>query len=171
MLLNKKISFLGMAVVLCVLFLVVASYIPTNTIFFTLFSTCFVMLAVYEYGFSGGIMTYFAVVVLSFFLVPDKQIWFIFTAFFGFYPVIKLLIERLNRLVLEWIIKLAVGVSAFFVLTKLFFIFFTEFETALNIYILMIPACIVYVIYDIALSLFLQFYLKKLRPNIKGGSK
>lgn len=160
-----------MAVVLCVLFLVIASYIPTNTLFFTLFSTCFVMLAVYEYGASGGLMTYLASAILSFFVVPDKQIWLMFTAFFGFYPIIKSFIERLNKLVLEWIIKIAVGIIAFFILLQLFARLFVSFEIGIHILLFMLIAAAIYVVYDIALSVFLQFYLKRIRPNIKGGSK
>ena len=167
MLLGKKVSFLSISVVLCVLFLVIASYIPTNTAFFTLFSTCFVMLSVYEYGISGGIMTYFASALLSFFLAPDKQVWLMFTAFFGFYPVIKSLIERLNRIVIEWIIKIVVGIAFFYALIQLFIKLFSDFEVGINSFVLMIIAGVVYVVYDVALSFFLQFYLQRIRPNIK----
>lgn len=166
MLLSRRISFLSILTVLCVLCMLIASFLRTNTIFFTLFSSVFVMLGVYEHKISGGLLVYAAASLLGFFLVPDKSVVLFFAAFFGFYPVLKALIERLGKLIFEWIIKIFSGSVAFFAVYYLFINLFSSVEISLPVFLIYILATIVFVVYDLALSFFLSFYLKRIRPKL-----
>ena len=166
MLLSKKLAFLSLSTVLCVLSMLLASFIKTTTIFFSLFASVFEMLGVYEHKISGGFSVYFASAILGFFLVPDKTVFLFFASFFGYYPIIKALIERLNKLIIEWIIKILAGSIAFFIMYYFFTELFFTAEIKFPFIALFIVAAVVFVIYDIALSQFLDFYLKRIKPNL-----
>ena len=43
--------------------------------------------------------------VLALLLIPNRMFTFIYILFVGHYPIIKLLIEQLDKLWLEWILK------------------------------------------------------------------
>ena len=150
MLLSKKLAFLSINTALCILFLILASIIPTNTIFFTLFSTVFVMIGVYEYKIKGGLTIFISSAILGFFMLPSKNVWLLFTVFFGYYPLIKAIIERQKRLFTEWLSKISAGTVIFFILYFLFKnMFFSEIK--LNIFILFIISAFIFIIYDLAL--------------------
>ena len=61
-----------------------------------------------EIGVKWGWMSYACVALLSLLITPSMEAKVLFIAFFGYYPVLKALIERLRKIWLEWIIKLAV---------------------------------------------------------------
>lgn len=167
MLLSKKTAFLSILTVLCVLCMMLASFIKTNTIFFTLLASAFVFLGVYEYRISGGLCVYIASAVLGFLLVPDKNVIIFFAVFFGYYPILKTLTERINSFCGEWLLKLSAGTAAFFFIYYFFTKLFFSFEIKLPLAVLYIAAAVLFVIYDKALSLFLKFYMIRIKPYIK----
>ena len=167
MLLSKRTAFLSVSTVLCVLFMIFGSFIRTNTIFFTLFASVFVMLGVFEHKISGGVLVYAASSILGFFLVSDKNVLIFFALFFGYYPILKALIERINNIVIEWILKIALGSAAFFILYFLFTNLFVAAEIKLPFVALFFASAVLFVVYDTALSLFLKFYIERIKPHIK----
>ena len=50
---------------------------------------------------------YFVVSVLSFLLSGDKEAALYFVMFFGYYPILKNVFERIKSKVLQWILKYA----------------------------------------------------------------
>lgn len=166
MLLSKKPAFLGLCTALCVIFLAFASYLKTNTIFFTLFSTALVMLGAYEYKSGGGLLVYFCSAVLAIFVLPDKKVSLYFTLFFGYYPILKGLIEKKSARSLQWILKISVGTVGFFAVWFFFSTFFFS-EVPFPFMFMYFLSLAVFVVYDIVLSVFLKFYLKRIKPNIK----
>lgn len=74
--------------------------------------------AVAAYGLGAGFLCYGAAGILGLFLLPDKGCALLYALFFGLYPMVKSLIERLHRLALELICKLVFfnGVLALFLL-------------------------------------------------------
>lgn len=62
--------------------------------------------AVVAYGLGAGFLCYGAAGILGLFLLPDKGCALLYVLFFGLYPMVKNLIERLRRLVPELICKL-----------------------------------------------------------------
>lgn len=63
-------------------------------------------MAVVSYGLGAGFLCYGATGILGLFLLPDKGCALLYVAFFGLYPMVKNLIERLHRLIPELICKL-----------------------------------------------------------------
>lgn len=58
-------------------------------------------------GLAAGFLCWAGASALGFLLLPDKFMALLFGVLFGLYPMVKSLVERLRRLPLEYILKLA----------------------------------------------------------------
>ena len=85
-----------------------ASTLPTGRVALMAITSVFGALIISEYGVKDGWIHYIGVSILSLLLIPKKMMVLIYILFLGYYPVIKLYIERLNKRWLEWIIKIVV---------------------------------------------------------------
>jgi hypothetical protein len=63
--------------------------------------------AVISAGLPAGVLCYAATGILGLLLIPDKGGAALYLLFFGLYPLVKCLIERLGKLPLEFVCKLA----------------------------------------------------------------
>ena len=97
----------------------------------------------------------------------------LYVSLFGYYPILKAVIERLNKSVLEWIIKFilfnAVIVVVYTLFSGVFGIENGEFGILekYGAYILLAAANIAFVLYDICLSRMAMFYLYRLHPKVQ----
>ena len=132
----------------------------------------------------GGIYPWliFAVTgILSVIIIPTNLGGWCYILFFGFFPIIKEKVERLGRVV-SWVVKMAIGNAAFAILlfgvgtvvygTGLSFVELVNkvFETDLGTFMVVVVILLVellFVLYDIALTRLISFYLKRLRPRFK----
>jgi hypothetical protein len=101
-------------------------------------------------------------------VLPDKLGVIPYAIFFGLYGIVKFYIERLNRLVLEYILKFVyfnacVGIA----IAALNGFFRYELSAALPIWLLVIAAEVVFFIYDFVYTLFINYYRNKLRAILK----
>lgn len=161
---TKKLVLSGIMTALCVMFLYLSCIIPTNTIFLFLFSTIFIAIIVVECGTYFAFSAYLSVSILSLLILPNKLLALYFILFFGYYPIIKLFIERLNNIYIEWIIKIIsfnlALIIAYFVVKSLFF---NLLNFKISFPILIILSEIIFIIYDIAQSYGISFYLNKFK--------
>ena len=112
----------------------------------------------------GGIYPlglYFSSSVLSFLLLPQKSVSLIYILFFGFYPIIKRYFER-TKMLISWILKFGtfnILLVVYYFIVKLFF--------PNDIELLKIPVAIllnvIFVCFDLALSLFVAAYVRRFR--------
>lgn len=66
------------------------------------------IMIVIEMGARWAWPTFAVVAILSVFFVPDKQAALLYVIFFGYYPILKALIERLKNKIVQWVLKYAV---------------------------------------------------------------
>lgn len=148
------------------------SYFPYMTYAIPAVSGLFIMAAVIEINKRWAFMSYTASAVLVF-LLGDPESKFLYIFFFGYYPIAKSLIEKLNKGVFEWIIKFAVfnaSVLSVYLIFANFFGFSMEDFGELGrygAYILLLLGNIVFVVYDIAVSRMALFYIYRLHSKIK----
>ncbi len=103
---TRSLAFSGTLTAMTVVALYLESIVPTGRAGF-LVLTSFLLCVVYlECGMKWTITAYVASSILALFLVPDKIGLIPFFLLFGIYPMLKNLIERINKLWLEWVIKL-----------------------------------------------------------------
>ncbi len=165
---TKRLALNGILGALAVICLLLANILPTNRISLYALSSFFISISIIENGIKAGWIFYGATCLLSFIVVPDKLGIVPYVIFFGLYGIVKFYIERLNRLVLEYILKFVyfnafagIAIAAF----RGFFIF--ELSVALPIWLLAIAAEVVFFIYDFVYTLFINYYRDKLRDKLK----
>lgn len=147
--------------------------IPIGTYALPALSGFLLTAVVIELG-SGWAWTVYAVIsVLSVMIVPDKDAVLIYILFFGCYPILKALFEKLR-------VKYAVPAvkAAFFNLAALLYFFggvwlfriqlekFNTFGRLTPLYLLA-AANVAFWIYDYAFSLLISAYLKRMRPHLQ----
>ena len=126
--------------------------------------------AVIEMGRAYPWMIWLVTSLLALLLLPVKAPALIYALFAGFYPILKEKLEKLSR-VLSWILKLAVfhlSMLAIALLMKL--VFHTEIELGTYAWmpLLIYPLALVcFVVYDLALTRLITFYLFRLRKHFK----
>ena len=113
-----------------------------------------------------------AVSVLSM-LICEKESALCYVLLFGFYPIIKSVIEKLDRKVVEWIIKMVLfNVMFTLILLLATYVFGIDANemgdlgkySAIVMYLL---GNFMFVAYDIALSTMVSLYLRKYRSTFR----
>lgn len=147
--------------VLGILSIFAANIIATNTIFLFLLSTLFTYISTEEYGIKYGLLTFVVITVVSYFIYANKISIGLYAVMVGYYPVIKHIFEHMNiSMALKWFVK----VLAIFIIALIAYWIFKQF-VALDLPIILIFAVgvIVFIIYDIFLTMGIKFYALKLR--------
>lgn len=124
--------------------------------------------AALEFGGAYPWLIYAVTGVLSLILVPNPMSALMYILFFGFYPILKLKLERRSRLVC-WILKevaFNISLAALFLLWE--FVFVAEAESGLvwNI-VFIVLAEITFPVYDVALSKISLMYFAKIRKKLR----
>jgi hypothetical protein len=121
-----------------------------------------------------GFLTYAAVAILSFFLVPEIEgkIYFIF--FFGHYPLMRELIHRIRLRLMRGVVKLAVfnvtTVSSFLIVVRVFAIADALDELAMfgvsGIYVFWALGNISFWLYDLFITYYFQIFNESIKPKL-----
>ena len=116
---------------------------------------------------------YAAVAILGVLLVPDKEVAVMYLAFFGYYPILKAVMESKLRPVLCWVLKigsfLLTMVASYFLMIKLMGVTIDEIDEfgVMAIPMLLGLGTFAFVLYDIALSKLVTLYMLKWRKYFK----
>ena len=167
----KQLTFCAMLVALGVIFLGIGALLEVLDISMSVIASFCVIIAVIEYGKAAPWTVYAAISVLSFLLIPNKLPAIFFTLFFGFYPIIKEKLERKNK-VIRWILKeLIFNVCLAIIITIYMLLFFQGVDIAIPLpWIIVIAVLLceaVFILYDIAITRIITFYVIKLRHRFK----
>lgn len=153
-------------------FLFLTGIWPFGTVALLCAASAFVAFSVLECGIGYGLLSYLAISVLSFLLVPDKTItlWE-FVLLLGYYPIIKCLVERLNKLWLEWIIKIVFfSVMVVLLLLLFWFVLSIPIVTELPVWLYGAAGIVLLAVYDYALSILLSYYQNRLKGKLRKNS-
>jgi len=169
----KKLSVASLLTALSVVSLFVASVWPVR-IAMTALASVLTAVIVMECNHKYAWLSYLAVSIIAFLMIPKKSVVYVYIAFLGYYPIIKLYIERLDRLLHEWIIKIlffsGMQVLAYFGLVTFFMSAINSGITDLifkNLALVVATLEVLFVVYDLALSYFIGFYNTRLRGYFK----
>lgn len=127
-----------------------------------------------ENGNKIALMVYVSVSLLSIFVVPDYEAIMMFVFLFGYYPVAKNQIEKLKSVFVQYIIKLALFVTAvagvYYVL-----IYVLKIPDIMNdmgdfgrytAIILLALGALVFLLYDYTLSKYIEIYRHRFRNRL-----
>jgi hypothetical protein len=165
---TKKIALNGILGAVAVICLLLAVIMPTSRISFYALSSFFVAVSIIESGARAGWLFYAATSLLALIIVPDKLGIVPYAIFFGLYGIIKFYIEKLDRIVLEYILKFVffnacMGVAIWAVRD----LFGFAVSSKLPWWVLIIALEVVFFVYDYVYTLFVAYYRDKLRPKLK----
>ncbi len=172
--LSRRVALAGVFGALCVTVMLLGGVLPFATFAAPAIAGLFIMPAAIEFGRRTGVLLYAAVGLLSFFLVPDRELSLIFIFFLGFYPLLKARIERVRSRVGKWAVKLAVFNACVLAMYALVLFIFpldavvAEFEEMGVLFagLLLFLGNITFVIYDIAVARIVALYCARLRPRL-----
>ena len=168
---NNKITFCAMMSALaCVVML--TSYFPYLTYAIPAMAGLFIMIAVIEIGKKWAFLSFVSSAVIVF-MIAEPEAKLMYIGFLGYYPILKALIERLRKPVLEWVLKFITFNIAVMIIycffASLFDISFEDFGALgkYGVYITLGVGNIVFAVYDIAVARMAMFYNFVVRPKIK----
>ncbi len=118
---------------------------------------------------AGGAAPYFVygvTSVISLLMLPNKFIGVVYLLFFGFYPMIKAVFERIHY-ALGWILKLSVFNTVLLIIIVLSEKFFMAEDISLTFEVATILlANAAFVLYDICFTKLITLYLVKIRARL-----
>ena len=168
---TKKITFCAIMSALSAVIMLVA-YFPYFTYAGPAVAGLCVMVVLIETGIKWSVLTYFSSAFLAF-LFAETESKLIYIAFFGFYPILKSVIEKLSKPIFEWLVKVLLFntcvFSLYFAFRELLMLSFDDFGNLAQygVWILLLLGNIVFVIYDIAVSRLALVYIDKFHSKIQ----
>lgn len=160
-----------MLAALSVVILYLGSFIDVLDASMAVIASLMTVIVVIEFGRSASWSIYAVTAVLSLILLPNKSPAVMYAAFFGFYPILKETFEKRNKIA-SWVLKeitfnIAL-VVCFLVIRFLIFIGIPEIPTMMYVLgALLLEA--VFILYDLALTRLISFYIFNLRKRLKIG--
>lgn len=182
--LSFKVSLGGIISALSVVFMFMTGLLPM--LVYVIPALCGAMLLVIaiEISSTWSYVTYAAVSVLSLLLVPDKEAALLYVLLMGFYPTLKLKLDKIKPAVLSYALKLLIYnvlIVVYYNITIRIISTSTLSEDMgdfgrYGVYIFWAITNVVFIIYDVAverlMSLYLDWIRKKiLKFSVKKGDK
>lgn len=160
---SKKLTLSGLLLALNAIILLSINYIPTNTIFLMAISSLFASIIIIESEIKFGSIFSLASIFFAFIIFVNKAHFVTYLLTFGNYGVVKYLIEHNFELKIQFILKAVYSICVFLIL---YFIVTQFMAVKFNpIYLIVMEAA--YFVYDYVYTMFIDYYLKKLRNIIK----
>lgn len=142
------------------------------------FAGVLIMLAVIEIDKKWAFGIYVAVCLVSIFIVPDKEAAVMYIAFFGYYPIVKALMESKLPRVAEYLLKFALFnvsvVAAYAVLMKFMGLSLDEMLgisnpsfTKIGLVIMLVLANVMFIMYDFCLTKIVTLYLLRWQKRFR----
>ena len=167
---TKKLTVCAMLAALGVVLLYAGSLIEVLDISMAVVASLLCVIAVIEYGGSAPWMIYGVTAILATLLLPNKTPGLFYTVFFGFYPILKEKFEKKPR-VACWILKeITFNVCLVILALAMYFLFILKDNSLispLTISIAIVLCEAVFILYDIALTRLVSFYIVVIRKRLK----
>lgn len=158
---TRRLARLALLAALGVVFLVLASVLPTGSLALLAVAGFAVCVARMLYSWGWGVGVYAITAALGLLLYPGTAT-IAYTAFFGYYPLAKSLFERPRSRVAEWAMKLALYAVVFALYWTLLSV-----DSTLPWYALCLMGAAAFAIYDWCLSLMVRIYIEKIARYMK----
>ncbi len=170
---SKKVAFGAVVAALSLVLMLLTGIIPVGTYALPCLSGILLTIIVIEFGIPWAFGVYFAVSVLSFLMVSDKEAALYYVLILGIYPILKSLFERIRVKWLCFIIKLlyfnASAVAAFYISIYLLSVPIESFNFfGINMpLVFLLAGNFVFIVYDICVTRLVRAYLHLWRHRFK----
>ncbi len=170
---SSKCAVGGIAAALSLVLMISVAIIPFMTYALPAFAGAFIVFVVIEIDKKWAAGVYAAVAILGIFLVPEKEVAVLYLAFFGYYPILKAVIESKTGTVIGWILKILTFeitmIVSYWLMIKFMGVTIDEMDEfgIWAIPMLLGLGTLAFVMYDIAISKLIILYLKRWRKYFK----
>lgn len=170
---TSKIALSAVFAALSVALMALISVIPSLELALPAIAGLFVAVIVIEIDKKWALGVWLAVSVLSLIIVPNKETAIVYTVFFGYYPVLKSVLESKTPRVVEYIIKIAVFTA---VMTVSYYLMakFMNVDLDMPLFlgkwglpVLAALGIVTFLLYDYALSKLITFYRLRLSRKLR----
>jgi len=160
---TRKITLPALFSAITVVILYFASIWPTGQVGLVAVASLFAAAAVIETGLVSGVYVYAVSSALGMLLIPNRVAALIYILFFGYYPIVKSLVERIRGTALQWILKLLVfNVS----LAAVWFLFreivFDFGDSAPGVVIVFLGGSAVFAMFDYGFTKVIWLYINRI---------
>ncbi|MCI8441881.1 MAG: hypothetical protein HFG27_05030 [Provencibacterium sp.] len=171
---STQVALGGVCASLCLFLIFLTCMFPFTQFAFPALAGIVLIAVIIENGISTAVLVYAAVAILSLIVVPVKEAALMFVGFFGYYPIIKVKLEKLSFRVLEYLCKFTLFNVAV-IGSYLVLIYVLGIDDVLeqsgafgqySILVLLVMGNIMFFIYDIAVTNITYVYLNWFRPRI-----
>ncbi len=172
---TKKLTTSAIMSALTLVCLFGSVYLPTGRIALLALTSMCILVTVARCGARYGWLQYAATSFLALLLIPFKFQVLMFIAILGYYPMLKLHIEGIRKIWLEWLVKImfftALLIVVYF-LVKFVLLRYISLGAIFNVVlahatVVVIAAEIIFVIYDYLLSFFARYYNQVISKRIR----
>ena len=168
-----KITLSGMICALSVVIMLLTGIITIGTYAMPAIAGTLAIIIVIECGVKYSIGVYVSSSILAFLLAPDKEAALYYVLFFGYYPIVKAVIENKVKHKLQWIFKIMIfniSMVVSFFISILVLSVPKESFTVFGLYVpwlFLAAGNIVFIMFDRSLTGIITIYLYKWRKKIK----
>lgn len=152
----------GMLTALGALLVYISSILPTSRIFLEGLTSCIIVAGITVIGTKNSAAVYAATAILAFLIGGLRLTTISYALVFGLYGFVKYYIEGLNRIALEYFLKLAyfnLCLAAMFLISRLFLPNLLDIKGA--VWVVLAAAQFVFLLYDYMLSAFATYFRKR----------
>ncbi len=170
---SSKCAIGGIVSALSLVLMISVAIIPFLTYALPAVAGLLIVFIVVEIDKKWAFGVYAAVGILAFLLVPDKEVAMMYIAFFGYYPIIKAVLESRLPTAVCWAVKtltfIVTMVAAYLFLIFVMGITIDEIDEfgMVAVPMLLGAGCVAFVAYDIAMTRIITIYLIKWRKYFK----
>ena len=165
---TRAITMTALISALATITLYIASVWPTGRIGIVALASVFSAAAVVEAGLASGIYVFVISSALGLLLIPDRSAVLLYICFFGYYPVVKCLVERIRNISLQWVLKLLIFniamIVVWFLLRALLFSFDTGEPATVVVFL---GGNVIFAAFDYGFSKLIWFYKERISKNIR----
>ncbi len=169
---TQRIAVGGLLTAFAAVMIILAGVVPSGTFTFPAAAGIIIGILSFTAGKSYAWASFFIVALLSFVICPNKEAALCFTLFLGFYPLAKDIFEKVRLKIVQYALKLILfntsAVTIYFLLLFVFSMPEDSFEFfGINIPgIFLIVLNFVFLLYDLAITMFLLVYKEKINKFV-----
>lgn len=170
----SSVAFGGIVSALAVLLMFFTGVFPFATYALPALAGLLLVVIVVDHGMKWAWSVYGAISALAILITPDREAAAMFVLFFGYYPILKSVLERIRSRVVEYILKfvvfnVAIVVSYLIIINVLGISEILEEFGELGkygVWIMLGMGNIVFLLYDITITRLVCMYTGWLRPKL-----
>ncbi|MCQ2545089.1 MAG: hypothetical protein MJ144_01490 [Clostridia bacterium] len=168
-----KIAMGGICLALAVIFIFGATIVPGVELTLFAISSLFTAIMILETSVGGSALVFAGASLLGFILIPNKLALIPYVAMFGYYPILKYYIEKINSGILQIAFK-AIYFAAAICLALLCFktviaqsIHMPDYPMA----ILIVGGIILLLLYDFVMTFLINWYIRRFKTGDSSSYK